>query len=118
MAFNFLDYNHPDAFVDFPVKEPYNDLKVLCPRCKGHGGWNLRLNAYNLHDHPDTPENRHRYSHFRASCNHCDGWGYVSEETAAKCQGHEWKFVQNLGRCYNRYRCIHCGQLNNVDSSD
>jgi hypothetical protein len=26
--------------------------------------------------------------------------------------------VRNLGRCYNQYHCIHCGQINNVDSSD
>jgi hypothetical protein len=38
---------------------------VLCPLCKGHGGWNLQRDAYG--------EGRH----FRASCAQCNGYGWV-----------------------------------------
>lgn len=117
----YMTHEHPDAFVDFPKKQLDSKTSGIgftkeCPMCKGHGGWNLRLNAYNLHGKPDTPENRHRYSHFICMCSHCYGWGYVSPDEV--CQGHEWQFVENLGRCYNRYKCIHCGKNNDVDSSD
>jgi len=115
---DFLTPDHPDAFLDHPRKEPWLNYTVECPRCRGHGGWNLSINSYNLHGKPDTPENRHRYSHFRKICDHCGGHGYVSKETAAKCSGHEWKFLQNLGRGYDQYKCIHCGQINAYDSSD
>jgi hypothetical protein len=26
--------------------------------------------------------------------------------------------TRNLGRCYNEYKCEHCGELNAVDSGD
>lgn len=115
-AGGYMTPDHPDAFLDHPMKEP-GFYKNVCPRCKGHGGWNLRANAYPLHGRPDTPENRHAFSHFRCSCNHCNGWGYVDDKTAATCQGHHWVYVENLGRCYNRYKCEHCGAVNDVDSS-
>jgi hypothetical protein len=31
---------------------------------------------------------------------------------------HDWKFVENLGRCYNRYKCSKCGRQWDIDSSD
>lgn len=116
----YLTPESPEAFVDFPMADAefaakYN-LTKICPRCKGHGGWNLKLNSYPLHDKPDTAENRHRYSHFRASCSHCNGWGYVREDE--NCPGHEWKHVRNVGRCLNLYRCEKCGKEREVDSSD
>jgi DnaJ-class molecular chaperone len=115
---DFLTPDHPDAFVDFSRKEPLYDYIVECPKCRGYGGWNLSLNSYSLHGRPDTPENRHRYRHFTCACSHCYGHGYVTEAIAAKCSGHEWVRTMNLGRCYNRYECVHCGQINDVDSSD
>jgi len=122
MQRTYMDQNHPDAFVDYPGKMERDSVMTSlgytkeCPVCKGYGGWNLELNAYKLHDYEDTAENRHRYSHFRANCGHCNGWGVVSPEE--QCSGHEWKRVKNLGNCYNRYECIHCGQQQDVDSSD
>lgn len=112
----YMDHTHPDAFVDHPKLEPKYGATVECPRCKGHGGWNLELNAYSLHDKEDTAENRHKFSHFRACCNHCNGWGYVSPKET--CPGHEWKHVRNLGRCYDQYQCTVCEAISNVDSSD
>ncbi len=112
----YLTYDHPDAFVDFPKREPYGAFTRECSVCKGHGGWNLRLNAYPLHNHPNTPENRHRYSHFKAQCSNCRGYGYVLPDQGD--HAHEWVYHSNLGRCYNRYVCKTCGAFNDVDSSD
>jgi RecJ-like exonuclease len=113
-----MDKDHPYAFVDFPKKDPKPEYGMTkeCPVCKGHGGWNLELNAYPLHNYENTPENRHKYSHFKACCSHCNGWGYTREDE--DCDGHEWIFVKNLGRCYNQYECSKCGKTWNIDSSD
>lgn len=88
----------------------------LCPVCKGHGGWNLTLNAYPLHNYADTPKNRHYQSHFRAHCMHCNGWGWTSP--GEQCSGHEWKHVRNTGNCLNLYECTKCGKRWEIDSSD
>jgi DnaJ-class molecular chaperone len=112
----YMDHTHPDAFVDWTRMEPKYGNTKECPRCKGWGGWNLEMNAYKLPPNtPDTQENRHKFVHFRAMCNHCNGWGYVSPKE--KCPGHEWVFAENLGNCYNRYTCSVCGMKNDVDSS-
>lgn len=116
----YLTPTSPEAFVDFtkhelPVKH-HPDWTVECPQCKGYGGWNLRLNAYPLRDMPDTAENRHRYSHFRAACSHCYGWGYVAPADADHV--HDWQHVRNLGNCLNLYKCSVCNKLREVDSSD
>ena len=111
--------NDPQAFVDFP-KPPaapeYMGATVECPLCKGHGGWNLRLNEYKLHGKEDTPENRHLFSHFRASCSQCQGYGVVKPEDGYHI--HDWKRTKNLGNCLNLYECAECGQKWQVDSSD
>jgi len=109
--------NDPEAFVDYDGKKPpIKDFKE-CPVCKGYGGWNLQLNAYPLRPRLENNSiNRHFYSHQKCNCNHCNGWGYVSQEIT--CDSHEWKFEKNLGRCYNRYKCAKCGLTKDVDSSD
>ena len=113
----YIEPTDPEAFVDFTRKEPAYDYTKECPVCKGHGGWNIELNAYKMpNGYEDTPENRHLYVHYRASCSHCNGWGYVEESN--NCPGHKWVFVRNLGRCYNLYKCAICGEEWEVDSSD
>lgn len=119
----YMTPDHPDAFLDWPkpAASPAN-REQLCPRCQGHGGWNLLLNQYRLPPnsvrgrYPDTPENRHIYCHFRSQCGHCAGWGWVSRDE--KCTGHDWELVANTGRCLNMYRCVHCDARQEVDSSD
>ena len=112
----YMDHTQPDAFVDWVHKEPAYGCTKECPRCKGFGGWNLLLNSYPLHGKEDTPENRHLFSHFRAMCSHCNGWGYVSPDET--CPGHEWVWEANTGRCLNLYRCTVCGKKSEVDSGD
>lgn len=114
-----MDHTHPDAFLDWPEPSTNSDSEIYtkpCPLCKAHGGWNLKLNAYSLHGLENTSENRHKYSHFRACCSHCSGYGFVRKDET--CNGHEWSHDANLGRCYNRYVCIHCGIKTEIDSSD
>lgn len=114
----YLTPESPDAFVDFPVLDPVPlaYLTKICPVCHGHGGWNLRVNSYTLPiGTADTPENRHKYVHFRAHCTHCNGWGYVREDET--CTGHEWRHVRNTGNCLNLYRCDKCGKEWEIDSS-
>jgi len=114
---DFMTHLHADAFVDYPLREPSPQygLTKMCPKCQGHGGWNLALNQYRMHNYPDTPENRHRYAHFTCLCGNCTGWGYVHESQTCV---HDWEYSRNVGRCLNEYKCIHCGKLNQVDSSD
>jgi hypothetical protein len=114
---NYLTPYDSGAFLDYPKREPTASLTQECPRCYGHGGWNLRLNSYTLPTGvQDTPEARHRYVHFKAHCTHCSGWGYVPEEQT--CTGHEWTYVRTLGRCHELLRCSICGTEQEVDSTD
>lgn len=124
----FMTPRDPDAFVDFPKKDISPLCEILgntieCPQCLARGGWNLQVNAYPMHSRADTPENRHKFAHFRCLCNVCNGHGYVREDQNnhnPECieNGHGWKFDSNLGKCYNRYKCVICGIFQDVDSSD
>jgi hypothetical protein len=115
---NFMTPDHADAFVDFPKMEKptWAPHYVECPKCKGHGGWNLSLNAYKLWDKPSTPENRHRHAHFRASCSQCWGYGWLTP-TETECM-HEYVRTRNVGRCLNEHRCTKCPKTITIDSSD
>lgn len=87
------------------AKYPIPIGSVVCPKCKGWGGHNLRLNAYG----PGK--------HFKSSCDQCVGWGYV-RESDSQCI-HEWDYKTrvNVGNCLNIYTCVKCGQKRTVDSS-
>ena len=112
-ASNYLGPNDPDAFVDYPLRDIPEDREV-CPLCKGHGGWNLRLNAYPLHNEDNTPENRHRDSHFRSICGACWGYGYLQPgQTCA----HLWVEHKTIGNCLHLWKCLKCGLEREVDSS-
>jgi len=116
----YLEPTDPDAFLDFPKKEfdpKYPDMKFECPKCFGHGGWNLRINAYGLlPGMEDTAKNRHNHSHFRSHCTQCNGWGWVIE-AKTKCI-HELRLIKNTGRCLNLYGCTKCDHTEEWDSSD
>ena len=112
----YIKPTDPDAFVDWPRQSPTEWASIECPQCKGHGGWNLSLNQYPLHDKEDTPEARHLFSHFRSNCGQCNGYGFVREEDSGHI--HDWDRVQNAGNCLNLYACSVCGKKWEVDSSD
>lgn len=115
----YLEPTDDGAFEDFPIIDPLpaaeSGMVHECPQCKGRGGWNLRLNAYPLHGKENSPENRHKFSHFKAHCDNCHGYGYVFPMQANHI--HKWKFVKNTGKCLNLYEC-ECGKKWEVDSSD
>lgn len=112
----YMDYNHPNAFVDFPsVPEcpDYMNGASLCPMCKGHGGWNLELNAYSLHQNENTPENRHKFSHFRSNCSQCNGYGWTDDVSCL----HEYQHVRCLAPFEHESRCIKCDKRIVYDTS-
>jgi len=111
----YLQPTHPDAFTDFPPPVVAKAGYKTCPLCTGHGGWNLKLNAYPMHHKENTPENRHTFSHFRSLCRNCFGYGEVPDHQSCI---HEWEWKENKGRCLNLYVCVHCQSPNLVDSSD
>jgi hypothetical protein len=114
----YMEATDKDAFLDFPLKEKSSFLPsdyVPCPVCKGHGGWNLSLNSFPMHDKPNTAENRHTYSHFRCACSQCNGLGHTSKDNTCI---HEMVHVANIRMCLNKYECNKCGHTRDVDSSD
>lgn len=78
---------------------------ALCPACKGHGGWNLTLNAYG------------QGKHFQCHCSNCLGYGYVIAGSKDETCIHEWE-ERSLGRCLHEWTCKKCGQKRVVDTSD
>lgn len=96
-AMNFDDI--PIQTMPYPSTEPL----VTCPKCHGHGYWNLRLNAYG----PGK--------HFQALCSQCMGWGRLTAADAA-CV-HDWA-VTRTGRCLVESTCTKCGKGRVIDSSD
>jgi hypothetical protein len=55
--------------------------------------------------------------HFQASCDQCNGWGWVEKGSKdAACPGHEWEEVR-VGDCLHRWTCKRCGESREVDSS-
>lgn len=122
-----MEADDPKAHLDFPSVDSMRMAYVRafpkspvheCPRCHGHGGHNLEINAYPLRDGmEDTEANRHKFAHFRSSCSQCVGWGFVSNAKDAECvhvAGNETK----ISNCYYRYTCTKCGREWTVDSSD
>jgi hypothetical protein len=101
-------------YTDIPIRpRPDEEFKhkrgkdwVICPSCDGHGLWNLLLNEYG-------PGRR-----FQASCNNCNGWGWVEAGSPdAKCV-HQYKEVANPRMCEHIYECEKCKHRISVDSSD
>jgi hypothetical protein len=125
----YLTPDHPDAFVDSFKQQPQPEIGFThkCPKCKGHGGWNLKLNAYGLPPgYKNDITNRHKYSHFRAHCDQCNGWGYTAEPSTCIHQfDRELERVEckerglyHAGRCWHVYECGKCGKIISQDSSD
>lgn len=118
---NYLTPDSPQAFEDFsPINEKHKEnliSPVLCPVCKGHGGWNLALNTYPLHGKESTPENRHEFGHFHAFCSQCWGHGFVEQNSLSATCIHE-VLGRKKGKSYYEEFCTKCGYVRTVDSSD
>jgi len=112
----------PDAtnFQDIPVRERRQchlegDQVVMCPVCKGHGIWNLMLDA--------SGEGKH----FQAHCSQCNGWGWVAKGTKDESCVHEYRElsqdecvrrgIPHYGMFCHIYECRKCGKQIETDSS-
>ena len=77
---------------------------TLCPKCQGHGGWVLRLNAYG------------HGLHFNAACAQCNTWGWVGSADA-DCI-HKWEpSLDRTTMFQNKQECSKCGRTAVHDSS-
>lgn len=118
----YLTESSPDAFLGMTRKLRKNyhprsgRAAVLCPKCKGFGGWHLEVDAYG----PGK--------HFDCSCSQCNGWGWVDRDSLDATCIHNYKEitqaecrrrgVSHFGNCYHVCRCPKCGAITAYDSSD
>jgi len=116
----YMQYDHPLAFEGMEKRSQssmpeYMSPSVECLRCKGYGGWHLKLNAYGAG------------KHFDSSCSQCNGWGYVkadspdatclhevSELPQAEC---EKRGIKHWGMHCHVYECWKCKHVSMTDSS-
>lgn len=102
----YLSPTDSGAFQDLPKQDPVPGFDSECPTCKGHGMWNLRLNAY--------PREVTAARHFKQVCSTCFGVGYVTGEV---CE-HEWHAVRDVSRNLHVSQCGKCGLEFYRDSGD
>ena len=89
-------------------KYPEKTQFVPCPKCHGHGKWNLTLNAYG----PGK--------HFQQACGQCWSWGFVKPDSLdATCMHdfHEIKPIERF-RCSHTIECKKCGRQISYSSDD
>lgn len=121
---DYLEIDDANALLGMERKEPEPKyrLTALCPKCRGFGGWHLRLNAYGAG------------KHFDCSCSNCLGWGWVEPENAGhvhsfagmeEAKANAFRASKGLpparytyGRCCHNSICTICGGHRFTDSSD
>jgi len=105
----YMTYTDERAFEGIEIEDiskiKYIKNPVLCPVCKGHGHWHLKIDAYG----PGI--------HFDAHCFQCNGWGYVEKGSNSETCIHTFT-EKNIGRCLHEHTCSKCGEKRVVDSSD
>jgi hypothetical protein len=87
----------------FPKYYKEGEYVHPCPQCFGYGKWNLLLNEYG------------DGVHFQASCNHCNGWGWVNWEDAQHI--HQYVEISRPQQFLSVQQCSICGKKIDVDSS-
>lgn len=104
----YMTPDDPQAFLDMPVKPRPERMEnpVTCPKCKGHGGWNLELNWAGRQG-----------VHFKAACNQCNGWGWVRGGSLNETCVHDFQEVR-VRMHVRKEICRKCGHTNWIDSSD
>ena len=112
MTNKYLEPGDIGSFDDIPMADMpskkfpgMSDYTFRCPKCLGHGRWNLELNAYG-HER-----------HFVAGCSQCNGYGYVREQDSTHT--HLW-VQRNIGHCMHELTCSvpGCNRKILTDSSD
>lgn len=120
----FLSHTDDSAYVGLVRRAVETATAVLCPKCRGYGHWILKPNdkpgAHAFRDTDACLADRmcRGPHHFMSHCGQCNGWGNVTRGSKNETCMHEYEFDMNLGRCYNQYKCKHCGMIKKVDSSD
>lgn len=115
-----LTYIQPgdrEAWVDWPAPRATPPAFIpgytkKCTVCRGHGGWNLLLGAYPV-PRDNTSENRHMYTHMKASCHACGGHGWVRPEVNG-CV-HEFRWIGVSGKV-THFNCVHCREAVSWDT--
>lgn len=100
----------PDAtnFQDIPVMPNPKPDYVLCPKCHGHGKWNLTVDAYG----PGK--------HFQGACSQCWSWGWVAPDSTDTTCLHTFKEIapDQPFRCWHTVQCTQCGTKRSYSSDD
>jgi hypothetical protein len=113
----------PEAavFVGMERRKPDGLRSILCPKCRGYGGWVYKINAY-----PTNPGTR-ELRDFRSGCPQCQGWGYVQPGTPDANCVHEYSTATHeqiksagytLGSHDHAVICTKCSRILITDSSD
>lgn len=94
-------------FTDIPLR-PVREGHVPCPKCHGHGRWNLLLNEYG----PGK--------HFQQGCSQCWSWGDVKADSLDVTCLHTWTPIapSQPWRCWHTDRCTTCGTTRDYSSDD
>lgn len=106
----YIQPGDPEAWVDFPEPRKvspsfmFSDA-VQCDICRGYGGWNLLLGAYPSIGKDSTSENRHLFSHMKATCHACAGHGWISVAHRSCVHEYRWGGVSNQ---FTYFACVHC----------
>jgi hypothetical protein len=81
---------------------------VTCPKCAGHGKWNLTRDAYGAG------------RHFQAHCGQCNGYGWVEAGTVDATCLHDWHPTtpSQPFRCWHTDLCSRCGATHSYSSDD
>lgn len=100
---NYLKPGDPHSFDRISLQEKRDYMKdnyATCPKCLGHGAWNMSASANASKFH----------------CTKCNGYGYVHRaHGACAC---EMEHLRNVGNCLNEYKCKKCGSVQTWDSGD
>lgn len=104
----YVQPGDPEAWIDWPrardrAPNYVGDNAVKCSICRGHGGWNLLLGAYPL-ARENTSENRHLFSHMKATCHGCGGHGWLRPNSDCV---HELRYNGVSGKI-THLSCVHC----------
>lgn len=112
----YIQPGDPEAWIDW--KQPramapafMGDDAIKCPACRGYGGWNLLLGEY-LSASTNTSENRHLFSHMKATCHGCAGHGWV--RPTMECL-HEFRITDTHGGVTHLV-CVSCKKAINWDT--
>jgi hypothetical protein len=114
----YIQSGDREAWVDYPAQKAVppsylSGYTKRCPTCRGHGGWNLLLSAFPLSGKDNTVENRHLFSHMRATCHACSGHGWIRPDDD-RCT-HEFRMT-GVSNKLTHFSCVNCSAVVSWDT--